>query len=285
LRDALTKSFEGQSTIVKAVSTNNTYNVTTSYLIAETGTSAQDKVTAKLHEGVNAVMGGTINAEEFVKLDGKGTHISSSAKTGPMVADDVKRSSYWATILGILGIGAYILLRFNRWQYSLGGIVALAHDVLITLAFFSLFHGILPFSMEVDQALIAALLTIVGYSINDTVIVYDRIREYMRKYSQKGMAQVINDAINSTLSRTIITSTTVLLVVLILFLFGGASIKGFSFALLIGILAGTYSSVFIAAPVMMDFSKNLDLSEYKAETTTTTEGAAKKEKKELKAKA
>ena len=211
--------------------------------------------------------------EDFKKSDASTTHITSQAKVGPTVADDIKKSAWWASILGILGIGIYILLRFNRWQYSLGGIVALLHDVLITLAFFTIFHGIFPFTMEVDQTLIAALLTIIGYSINDTVIVYDRIREYMRKYTQKPMGEVINDAINSTLSRTIITSSTVLLVVLILFLFGGSSIKGFSFAMLIGVLAGTYSSIFIAAPIMMDFSKNIDLSEYRPETT---EGGNKK---------
>ncbi len=267
LRDGLTKAFEGQSTIVKAVNTDNTFNVTTSYLINETGDIAQEKVTSKLFEGVNTIAGGNLKIEDFKKTDASTTHITSQAKVGPTVADDIKRSAFWATILGILGIGAYILLRFNRWQYSLGGIVALFHDVLVTLAFFSIFHGIFPFSMEVDQALIAALLTIIGYSINDTVIVYDRIREYMRKYTQQPMGEVINNAINSTLSRTIITSSTVLLVVLILFLFGGSSIKGFSFAMLIGVLAGTYSSIFIAAPIMMDFSKNIDLSEYKPETT------------------
>ena len=273
LRDGLTKAFEGQSTIVKAVNTQNTFNVTTSYLINETSDEAQNKVTAKLFEGVNTLVGSNLTIEDFKKTDAVTTHITSQAKVGPAVADDIKKSALWATILGILGIGAYILLRFNRWQYSLGGIVALFHDVLFTLAFFSIFHGIFPFSMEVDQALIAALLTIVGYSINDTVIVYDRIREYMRKYLQQPMGEVINKAINSTLSRTIITSSTVLLVVLILFLFGGSSIKGFSFAMLIGVLAGTYSSIFIAAPIMMDFSKNIDLSEYRPETT---EGGNKK---------
>ena len=273
LRDGLTKAFEGQSTIVKAVNTENTFNVTTSYLINETGDASQDKVTAKLFEGVNAIAGGGLKIEDFKKSDASTTHITSQAKVGPTVADDIKKSAWWASILGILGIGIYILLRFNRWQYSLGGIVALLHDVLITLAFFTIFHGIFPFTMEVDQTLIAALLTIIGYSINDTVIVYDRIREYMRKYTQKPMGEVINDAINSTLSRTIITSSTVLLVVLILFVFGGSSIKGFSFAMLIGVLAGTYSSIFIASPIMMDFSKNIDLSEYKSETT---EGGSKK---------
>lgn len=261
LRSTLTKTFEGSSTIVKAVSTANTYNVTTSYLSKETGAQIANQVIEKLHSGVNSLAGGNVSLTEFKKTDGQGTHIISSAKVSPTIADDIRNSSVWATLIGILGIGAYIFIRFNRWQYSVGGIASLFHDVLITLSLFSLLHGILPFSMEVDDAFIAAILTIIGYSINDTVIVYDRIREYMRIYNKKPMAEVINDAINSTLSRTIITSFTVLLVVLILFIFGGDSIRGFSFALLVGIGAGTYSSIFQAAPIMMDLSKNLDLSE------------------------
>lgn len=263
LRSTLTKTFEGHSTIIKAVSTANTYNVTTSYLIKESGEKVADKVTEKLFEGVNSLVGGNLQLEEFKKPDGKGTHIATFTKVSATIADDIRNSSIWATLIGIFGIGAYILIRFNRWQYSVGGIASLFHDVLITLSLFSLLHGILPFSMEVDDAFIAAILTIVGYSINDTVIVYDRIREYMRLYNKKPMAEVINDAINSTLSRTIITSFTVLLVVLILFIFGGDSIRGFSFALLVGIGAGTYSSIFQAAPIMMDLSgkRGLDLSE------------------------
>jgi SecD/SecF fusion protein len=185
------------------------------------------------------------------------------------VADDIKTSSIWTTIFGILIIGVYILFRFSRWQYALGIVIAAVHDVLITCSIFTILHGFVPWSMEINQDFIAALLTIVGYSINDTVIVYDRIREYMRKYTQKPMAQVINDGINSTLSRTIITSLTVLMVTFILFVVGGAGIKGFAFALFVGLLAGTYSSIFVAAPVMMDFSKNLDLSEYESTTTET----------------
>ncbi|MBL7814277.1 MAG: protein translocase subunit SecD [Saprospiraceae bacterium] len=281
LRDVLTKSFEGQSTIVKAVNSDNTFDITTSYMSKETGSDAQDKVLTKLHEGVNSLVGGNLALDNFKSHDVSTTHIKSSVKVGPTVADDIKRSSLLTTLFGVLIIGAYILIRFNRWQYSLGLVIAALHDVLITVAFFTLLHGIVPWSMEINQDFIAALLTIIGFSVNDTVIVYDRIREYMRKYTSKPVAEVINDGINSTLSRTIITSLTVLIVTFILFLVGGASIKGFAFALFIGMLAGTYSSIFVAAPIMMDFSKNLDLSEYKPETTTS--GDAKK--KTLKEKA
>jgi SecD/SecF fusion protein len=284
LRLAFAKSFEGQSTSVKQVNTDNSFDITTSYLSNETGNEVQNKVIAKLFEGVNAVSGGNLDEKKFKAGDATTTHIKSSVKVGPAVADDIRTSSIWTTIFGIIIIGAYILIRFNRWQYALGIVIAAVHDAAITVSLFTLFHGIVPWSMEINQDFIAALLTIIGYSINDTVIVYDRIREYMRKYTNKPMAQVINDGINSTLSRTIITSLTVLMVTFILFLFGGSAIKGFAFALFVGLLAGTYSSIFIAAPVMMDFSKNLDLSEYKEEVISEVEGD-KKAKKTLKEKA
>jgi SecD/SecF fusion protein len=276
LRAAFAKSFEGQSTTVKAVNSDNTFDITTSYMSNETGKDVQEKVMSKLFEGVNSVAGGGLDEKKFNAGDASVTHLKSSVKVGPSVADDIRTSSIWTTIFGILIIGAYILIRFNRWQYALGIIIAAVHDAAITVSLFTLFHGIVPWSMEINQDFIAALLTIIGYSINDTVIVYDRIREYMRKYTNKPMAQVINDGINSTLSRTIITSLTVLMVTFILFLFGGSAIKGFAFALFVGLLAGTYSSIFIAAPVMMDFSKNLDLSEYKEEVITEGEKKAKK---------
>ncbi len=278
VREALTKSFEGQSTIVKAVNTDNTFDITTAYLSKETTADAQDKVLSKLHEGVNSLVGGNLDMEKFKAHDANTTHIKSSVKVGPTVADDIKRSSLLTTLFGVLIIGAYIFIRFNRWQYSIGLVIAALHDVLITVSLFTLLHGIVPWSMEINQDFIAALLTIIGYSVNDTVIVYDRIREYMRKYTNKPMAQVINDGINSTMSRTIITSLTVLIVTFILFLVGGAGIKGFAFALFVGMLAGTYSSIFIAAPVMMDLSKNLDLSEYKPETTSGDKKKSLKEK-------
>jgi SecD/SecF fusion protein len=277
LRSTLTTAFDGQAPVVKSVNSENTFDITTAYLINDADKDAQKKVTQKLFEGVNKVLGGNLDEMKFLASDATTSHIKSSVKVGPTVADDIKSSSFWTTIIGILFIGIYILIRFNRWQYSLGVVIAAIHDVLITVSLFTLLHGFVPWSMEINQDFIAALLTIAGYSINDTVIVYDRIREYMRKYTNKPMATVINDAINSTLSRTIITSLTVLMVTFILFIVGGAGIKGFAFALFVGLLAGTYSSIFIAAPVMMDFSKNLDLSEYKPETT---EGDKKKSLKE-----
>ena len=268
LRTELTQAFDNQSTVVKAVNTENTFNITTSYLVNDVTAEREDKIATKLVEGINKATGSALTIEAIRNSESAATHIISANTVGPTVADDIKKSAYWAGIIGMLVIFLYILLRFNRWQYSAGGVIALAHDVLITLSFFSLFHGILPFSMEIDQAFIAAILTIIGYSINDTVIVYDRIREYMRRYSKQPMSEVINLGINTTLKRTVITSFTVFIVLLILFIFGGSSIRGFSFALLIGVVFGTYSSIFIAAPIMMDLSKNLDLTETVIETKT-----------------
>jgi SecD/SecF fusion protein len=151
-----------------------------------------------------------------------------------------------------LVIFLYVLIRFTDWQYGLGGVVALAHDSIITMGMFSLFWGILPFSLEIDQAFIAAVLTIIGYSINDTVIVFDRIREYLHLYPKRDEAEIMDNAMNSTLRRTFSTSLTVLIVLVAIFIFGGASIRGFTFALLIGILVGTYSSVFVATPIVFD---------------------------------
>jgi len=265
LRTELTNTF-GTTPVVKAVSTGNAYNITTSYLINETEEDAADRVLQKLFEGVNATVGGTLNIEQFKNSEFSGTHVNQSSKVGATIAGDIKRSSVYATIFALMFIFLYLFARFNRWQYSLGAVAALFHDVLFVLSIFSLGHGILPFSMEVDQAFIAAILTVIGYSINDTVVIFDRIREFMNAYSKRTKEEVINLAINNTLSRTIVTSLTTLFVVLILFLFGGGSIKGFAFALLVGIIVGTYSSIFIATPVMADLSDDLRPKETKKKT-------------------
>lgn len=257
LRSELTKAFEGNRPIVKAVDTENTYNVVSDYLVDDDSKDASSRVMQKLYEGVNATVGGNLDFDQFRDPDGQGTYVSSSSKVGPTIADDIKSSAYYAAIFALLGIFLYIFIRFSKWQYSLGAVAALFHDSLIVLGVFSIFHGLLPFSMEIDQPFIAAILTVIGYSINDTVVVFDRIREYMNTYSKKSKKEVINMALNSTISRTVITSLTTLFVVSILFFFGGTSIRGFAFALMIGIIVGTYSSVFIATPVMSDLTGDL----------------------------
>ena len=170
---------------------------------------------------------------------------------GPRFAEDLKRGAIYSILGSLLVIFVYILIRFE-WRFSLGAVAALFHDVLITLGLFSLLHGWLPFSLEIDQTIIAAFLTIVGYSINDTVIVFDRIREYTNLFKTKPFEEVVNLSVNATLSRTIITSGTTLLVVVILFIFGGEVLRGFSFALIVGIVIGTYSSIFMASPVVIE---------------------------------
>lgn len=275
LRTALTDAFGGSTPTVKVVDTDNTFNVVTDYQVDNTDEDAADIVMAALHQGINSAVGGSIDLNQFKDPEGIGTHVISSSKVGPTIADDIKNSSYKAAIIALLLIFLYILIRFSKWQYSAGAIAALFHDVLITLSFFSIFHGILPFSMEIDQNIVAAILTVIGYSINDTVVVFDRIREFMNMYTKRDKEELINMAINSTVSRTIITSLTTLFVVAILFFFGGASIKGFAFALLIGILVGTYSSVFVATPIMSDLSGELTAKEKAKGKASFSKAAAK----------
>lgn len=260
VRSTMTAVF-GEEPTVKAFGDANTVEITTSYLIDSQDEDADAQVLAKLYEGV-VQLAGEANMEGIDKFAGtdesgivSATHITRSIKVGPTIADDIKQSAFYAAIFALLLIFLYILLRFRNWQYSLGAVTALFHDVLVVMAMFSIFHGILGFSLEIDQNFIAAILTVIGYSINDTVVVFDRIREFMNAYTKKTKKEVINLAVNNTVSRTIITSLTTLFVVLMLFLFGGGSIKGFAFALVIGIIVGTYSSVFVATPVVYDLLK------------------------------
>ncbi len=261
LRTSLTAAFDGNAPVVKAVDGSTTYNIVTDYpidleeLVTDSDTlSADQQGMIALHNGFKNAIGTDLDFDNFSHADGIGTHVSSFSQVGPTIADDIARSSFYAAIFALLLIFLYIFLRFNKWQYSLGAVAALFHDTLIVLGLFSLGWGIFGFNMEIDQPFIAAILTVIGYSINDTVVVFDRIREYLNNYSSGDKKTVINAAINSTVSRTVITSLTTLFVVLVLFLFGGATIKGFSFAILIGVLVGTYSSIFVASPLVYDLT-------------------------------
>ncbi|WP_107037986.1 protein translocase subunit SecD [Brumimicrobium mesophilum] len=184
--------------------------------------------------------------------------IENSRSVSPTVSEELQRSSSIAIILSLIIIFVYILIRFGKWQYGLGAIVAMTHDVIIVLGLFALLHGVLPFNMEVDQAFVAAILTVVGYSINDTVVVFDRIREFLNKYRRRTQNEIINDAINSTLGRTVNTSLSTFIVLLTIFIFDGGAIKGFVFALMIGVIVGTYSSVCIATPIVADLMRSKD---------------------------
>lgn len=241
VRTALTKEFGGAPE-VKTFGSSNQVKITTSYLIEKGGDEAEKQVEGKLMNGLASIGDNT----------GK---ILSQQKVGPTIADDIKTSAVWAILLSLAAVFFYIYIRFKRWQFGMGAMVALLHDVLILLSLFSIFNGILPFSLDIDQQFIAAVLTVMGYSMNDTVVVFDRVREYMNLHHTKneGLAPVINNALNSTLSRTMVTGLTTMFVLIILFIFGGEILRGFSFAMLIGVIFGTYSSLFVATPIVVDF--------------------------------
>ncbi|MEI8278742.1 MAG: protein translocase subunit SecDF [Bacteroidota bacterium] len=246
------KSYLQDYPVVKTIGTDNQLNITTGFLIKTQGQEVEQKVQQKLFEGLtkeNLIPANTT----FDQFSSK--YLQSSQTVLPTISDDLKAGAIKATLFSLLAIFIYILLRFRKWQYSFGTIVALLHDVCVTLAVFSFFRGRVPFALEIDQHFIAAILTVIGFSMNDTVIVFDRIREYFRKSPHEDKKSVINRAINDTLSRTIMTSLTVFLTILILFIFGGEVTRGFAFAMLIGVVTGTYSSIFVAAPILVDMDK------------------------------
>lgn len=254
IRDELKVVF-GEAPIVKTVDTKNQVNITTSYKIKETGTNIDTEVEGLLFKGVSKQLpaGTSFNTFETV-------YKQRSQTVLPTISDDLKAGAQKATIFAILVICLYIFIRFRDWRYSLGTIVALLHDVFVTLIVFSFLRKVVPFPLEIDQHFIAAVLTVIGFSMNDTVIVYDRIREDAKLMKGGDNASIINRAINETLSRTIMTSLTVFLTILILFIFGGEVTRGFAFAMLIGVITGTYSSIFVAAPILVDFGKGKSLS-------------------------
>mgnify|MGYP000930906633 FL=1 len=239
--DALKGPF-GKSPEVKTFGGENQVKITTTYLIDDPAQDAEVRVTDKLNEGLKAI-GGNYT-------------VLSTQKVGPTIADDIKSSAIWAILISCALMFIYIFIRFKRWQFGLGAVIALLHDAVVVLSFFAIFNGVLPFSLEIDQAFIAAILTVMGYSMTDTVVVFDRIREFVGVHHHAhNQRKVINDALNATLSRTINTSLTIFFVLLAIFIFGGEVIRGFTFALLIGIVIGTYSSICIATPVVVDFAK------------------------------
>jgi SecD/SecF fusion protein len=253
LKADLTESFEGAGTEVKNFGGNNIVKVTTSYIINNDDETADEKVKSTLVSGLEKSTN-LKYVEDDSKVDDQHFTISSSVKVEATVADDIKAASVQAAILSLIAIFIYILIRFRKWQFSAGAVVALAHDALFVIATFAIIR-VFGIAFEIDQVFVAAILTVIGYSINDTVIIFDRIREYLGMGTSHDRPKIFNDAINSTLNRTIITSTTVLLVVIALLFFGGEVLRGFSFALLVGVGIGTYSSIFIAAPIVLDFDK------------------------------
>jgi SecD/SecF fusion protein len=253
--DAL-KPILGEFPIIKTVGSSNQLNITTSYKIEQTGLGVDSAVEHALYTGVQKFLPAGLSFQDF---DTK--YKVASQTVLPTISEDLQRGAIWATIVSILFIVTYIFIRFRDWRYSLGTIVALLHDVLITLAVFSFLRKVVNFPLEIDQHFIAAVLTVIGFSMNDTIIVFDRIRENSRLMKGSNKGTVINKSINDTLSRTIMTSLTVFLTILILFIVGGEVTKGFAFAMLIGVITGTYSSIFVAAPILVDFAKDRPLGE------------------------
>ena len=242
---------------VKTFGEANQLKITTKFKVDVEGLAVDDEIQNKLFNALGPYLPGGITYENFVNgSDDKALGIMSSIKVGPTIADDIKNNSYLAVIGSLIVVFLYILLRFRKWQFSLGAVTAVFHDVIIVLGVFSLTYQIMPFNMEINQAFIAAILTVIGYSLNDTVVVFDRIREYVNEHPKWSFNTTVDSALNSTLSRTLNTSLTTLIVLLAIFIFGGESIRGFMFALIIGVLVGTYSSVFIATPVMFDTQKH-----------------------------
>ena len=249
-------SNEFGSAEAKTFGEDNQLKITTKYKVDVEGIAVDDEIQNKLFSSLQPYLPEDMSYDNFVNGSSqKVTGIMSSMKVGPTIADDIKKNSFLAVIGSLIVVFLYILLRFQKWQFSLGAVVAVFHDVLIVLGIFSITYTFMPFNMEINQAFIAAILTVIGYSLNDTVVVFDRIREFVAEHTKWEYSTTVDAALNSTLSRTLNTSLTTLIVLMAIFIFGGESIRGFMFALIIGVLVGTYSSVFIATPVMFDTQK------------------------------
>ncbi|MEN6618502.1 MAG: protein translocase subunit SecDF [Rikenellaceae bacterium] len=240
---------------VKQYGGGSQMKVTTKYLINDNSPETDAIVDGKLYNALKGMFATPITLAEFTATTDNPNGIISSEKVGPTIADDIKRNAIIAVIVSLFAIFLYIALRFRNWSWGTGGVAALLHDSIFVIGFFSIFSGVFPFSLDIDQTFIAAVLTVIGYSINDTVIIFDRIREYRKLYPKHDLARNINEALNSTLARTVNTGGTTLVVLLSIALFGGEVIRGFAVALIVGVIIGTYSSVFIATPIVYDIFK------------------------------
>jgi SecD/SecF fusion protein len=250
--EELSKAF-GTTVEAKVFGSDDQLKLTTKYKIQEEGVEVDKEVNEKLFASLKKYYGANQTYEKFINsYDGKKIGVLQSSKVGAAISADIKTNSFWAVIGAMLVVGLYLVISFRKWQYSLGALAAVFHDVVFVLGIYSFLYKYMPFHMEMDQHFIAAILTVIGYSMNDTVIVFDRIREFLAGDRKGHFKDVVNASINTTLSRTLNTSLTMIMVLLIMFIFGGDSIRGFIFAMLVGIIVGTYSSLFIATPVLVD---------------------------------
>lgn len=253
VRETLSQENVFGSAEAKVYGNDNQLRITTKYKVDETSQDVDVEANQLLYTNLKKYFAKDMTYEQFVNTyDGKEYGVMQSSKVGPTVADDIKTDSYWAVLAALGIVFLYLMVSFRKWQFSLAAIAAVTHDAIFVLGIYSLLWRYMPFSMEMDQHFIAAILTVIGYSLNDTVIVFDRVREYLAGKAKGTFNDIVNQSINSTLSRTINTSLTVIIVLLIMFIFGGESIRGFIFAMLIGIAVGTYSSIFLATPILVD---------------------------------
>ncbi|MDR1115041.1 MAG: protein translocase subunit SecDF [Tannerella sp.] len=249
LRTSLDEQLDGSVSVI-TIGSANQVRISTNYKITDNNPAVDEEINTKLYEGVKDILPSGTTLQQFTEQ-----YIKSSQKVGPSMADDIKNSAVMAVIIAMFCMALYILIRFRDWGFSIGVFISVFATTLCIIAFYTLFWKILPFSMEVDQTFIAAILTVIGYSINDTVVVFDRIRETIRDYPKRDRYQVINDALNSTLSRTFNTTLSTFVVVLCIFLLGGVTIRSFTFAIMLGVLIGTYSTLFIATPIAYEIQK------------------------------
>jgi SecD/SecF fusion protein len=262
--------FDGSAEI-KQYGPNNQLKITTKYKIDDNSEEVDREILEKLYSTLEPFYAARLTYPEFASTETNPNGVISSETVGPTIATDMKVNAIIAVIVALVAIFIYIAIRFSRWQFGLGGVIALAHDTAVTVALFSIGAGLFPWTMDVDQSFIAAILTIIGYSINDTVVIFDRIRENRALYPKHSWWDNINSSINSTIVRTINTSGTVLVVLFAIFIFGGEVIRGFSFALIVGVAVGVYSTVFIAIPIAYDLIERKDKKTLKEAEKKVTE--------------
>lgn len=270
LRETLEGAFEGSQLSVITMGSDNQIRISTNYAVENSSDSIDDVIETMLYTNLKPYLNEQVTKEMFVQRytveDGvyaasvensevTNYGIQSSQKVGPSVADDIKSSAIWSVVFALLGIGLYILLRFRKWTFSVGAVVGLMHDALFILGVYSIFYSIMPFSLEIDQSFIAAILTVIGYSINDTVVVFDRVRENAGLYPKRAFGRTINEALNSTLSRTFSTSLSTFVVLIAIFIFGGETIRGFVFGIMLGVVEGVYSTLFVATPITYELNR------------------------------
>ena len=258
VRELISSKFGDANVSVIAIGTDKkTVRISTNYRIEDAGNNVDSEIEAYLYETLKPVLTQNITLETFIDRDNHtGGSIVSSQKVGPSIADDIKTGAIYSVVLALIAIGLYILIRFRNIAYSIGSIVALTSDTIMIIGAYSLFWGILPFSLEIDQTFIGAILTAIGYSINDKVVIFDRVREFFGLYPKRDKRMLFNDSLNTTLARTINTSLSTLIVLLCIFILGGDSIRSFAFAMILGVVIGTLSSLFIASPIAYNMMKN-----------------------------